>query len=167
MEETTKETLNSVDVDSKTRYLLQAFLRNKTKYVEIYTDSFYTNGAVDDYKMQTEVKDKLSSIIAAGHLGTVDDLAQYTVNVCVHDSSTGESVNSAAWFAKEFKKEFLQAKINLLKKPDDYNESENPKWESLSPSDKWLVYNSSEISNGLNKVIKYIAGIFNYFSRRK
>lgn len=61
----------------------------------------------------------------------------------------------------------LQAKINLLKKPDDYNESENPKWESLSPSDKWLVYNSSKISNGLNEVIKDIAGVFNYFSRRK
>lgn len=167
MEETTKETLNSVDVDSKTRYLLQAFLRNKTKYVEIHTDSFYTNGAVDDNKMQTEVKDKLSSIIAAGHLGIVNDLAQYTINVCIHDSSTEKFVNSAAWFAEEFKKEFLQAKINLLKKPDDYNESENPKWESLSPSDKWLVYNSSEISNRLNEVIKDIAGVFNYFSRRK
>ena len=167
MDAITKEALNSADADSKTRYLLQAFLRNKTKYVEIHTDSFYTNGAVDDNKMQTEVKDKLSSIIAAGHLGIVNDLAQYTINVCIHDSSTEKFVNSAAWFAEEFKKEFLEAKINLLKQPDDYNESENPKWESLSPPDKWLVYNSSEISNRLNEVIKDIAGVFNYFSRRK
>ena len=167
MDGITKEALNSVDADSKTRYLLQAFLRNKTKYVEIHTDSFYTNGAVDDNKMQTEVKDKLSSIIAAGHLGIVNDLAQYTINVCIHDSSTEKFVNSAAWFAKEFKKEFLQAKINLLKKPDDYNESENPKWESLSPSDKWLVYNSREISNGLHEVMQDVLSTLKSFLSRK
>ena len=167
MDGITKEALSESEADSKTRYLLQAFLRNKTKYVEIHTDSFYTNGAVDDNKMQTEVKDKLSSIIAAGHLGIVNDLAQYTINVCIHDSSTEKFVNGAAWFAKEFKKEFLQAKINLLKQPDDYYESENPKWESLSPSDKWLVYNSSEISNGLREVMQDVSSTLKSFLSRK
>lgn len=167
MDAITKEASNSADADSKTCYLLQAFLHNKTKYVEIHTEPFYINGAVDDNKMQTEVKAKLSSIISAGHLGTVDDLAQYTINVCIHDSSTEKFVNSAAWFAEEFRREFLQAKINLLKKPDDYDESENPKWESLSPSDKWLVHNSSEISNGLREVMQDVSSTLKSFLPRK
>lgn len=167
MDETTKEALNGVDVDSKTCYLLQAFLRNNTKYVEFYTASFYANGAVDDNKMQTEVKDKLSSIISAGHLGTVDDLSDCTIKVCIHDSSTGKFINGAAWFAKEFKKEFLQAKINLLKKPDDYNESENPKWESLNLSAKWLAYLSSKLTNGLQEVMQDVSDTLKCFLRHK
>ena len=77
------------------------------------------------------------------------------------EETTKEALNSVDVDSKT--RYLLQAKINSLKKPDDYDESENPKWESLSPSDKWLVYNSSEISNGLHEVMQEVSSTLKSF----